>query len=113
MVKIEDLDEISVNRISQVNWKKSGRTEFLELLNEYHSRSGLSLREVAQSCDLDHTYIHYILIGARRPHRDVIISLGFAYGLERVEVDEILLLAGYPPIGRGTVREYRQILQQN
>jgi hypothetical protein len=43
----------------------------------------------------------------------VIISLGFAYGLERVEVDEILLLAGYPPIGRGTVREYRQILQQN
>ena len=112
-MKIEDLDGISVNRISQVIGKNSYRTEFLDLINEYHSRSGLSLREVAQSCDLDHTYIHYILIGARRPHRDVIIALGFAYGLERAEVDEILLLAGYPPIGRGTLREYRQILHQN
>ncbi len=102
-----------MNCISQVNGKNCDRTAFLDLLNEYHSRSGLSLREVAQSCDLDHTYIHYILTGARRPHRDVIIALGFAYGMERVEVDEILLLAGYPPIGRGSLREYRQILQQN
>ena len=88
--------------------KKNTRQDYLVVLNEYHSRSGLSLRDVAQTCDLDHTYIHYILIGARRPRRDVIIALGFAYGLERVEVDEILLLAGYPPIGRGTLREYRQ-----
>lgn len=82
--------------------------ELLGLLNELHVRSGLSLREVAQACDLDPTYVHYILKGARRPQRDVIIALGFAYGLDRLEVDEILLLAGLPPIGRGSLREYRQ-----
>jgi hypothetical protein len=100
----------SMNQVSQVDVRNNNRSDHLELLNEYHARSGLSLREVAQACDLDYTYIHYILTGARRPHRDVIIALGFAYGLERVEVDEVLLLAGYPPIGRGSLREYRQSL---
>ena len=87
---------------------KTNRAEFLELLNEYHIRSGLSLREVAQACDLDPTYVHYILKGARRPQRDVIIALGFTYGLDRLEVDEMLLLVGFPPIGRSCLREYRQ-----
>ena len=83
------------------------RSDFLELLNDFHSRSGLSLRDVAQSCDLDPTYVHYILKGERRPARDVIIALGFAYGLERVDVDELLLLASFPPLGRRALREYR------
>lgn len=63
---------------------------------------------MAIACDLDPTYVHYILKGARRPRRDVIIALGFAYGLDRMEADELLLLAGFPPIGRGFLREYRQ-----
>jgi hypothetical protein len=112
LVKIDCLDEISVNYISQVDAKNNSRTEFLDLINEYHTRSGLSLREVAQACDLDFTYIHRILSGSRRPRRDVIIALGFAYGLDRVEVDEILMLAGYPPIGRGLLREHRQFYDQ-
>lgn len=82
--------------------------KYSDLLSEYHARSGLSLRDVAQACDLDHTYVHYILTGVRRPRRDVIIAMGFAYGMDLVEVDEVLLLAGYPPIGRGSLREYRQ-----
>jgi transcriptional regulator with XRE-family HTH domain len=81
---------------------------YLIRISEAHERSGLSLREVAQSCDLDPSYVHYILKGARRPQRDVIIALGFAYRLERVEVDEILLLANLPPIGRNALREYRE-----
>ena len=81
---------------------------YLDLLNEFHERSGMSLREVAQACDLDPSYVHYILKGARRPQRDVVIALGFAYGLERVDVDEILLLANLPPIGRGVLRDYRR-----
>jgi hypothetical protein len=81
---------------------------YLSLLNEFHQRSGFSLREVAQQCDTDPSYVHYILKGIRRPRRDVVIALGFAYGLERVEVDEILLLANLPPIGRGTLRQYRR-----
>lgn len=85
---------------------------YLSRITEAHERSGLSLREVAQACDLDASYVHYILKGARRPHRDVIIALGFAYRLERVEVDDILLLAGLPPIGRSALREYRQNAMQ-
>jgi transcriptional regulator with XRE-family HTH domain len=86
----------------------SKQPEYLVRLNEMHERSGLSLREVAQACDLDPSYVHYILKGARKPRRDVIIALGFAYDLERVEVDEILLITGFPPIGRMALREYRQ-----
>jgi hypothetical protein len=78
------------------------------LLNEYHIKSGLSFREVARACDLNFTYIHYILDDKRRPKRDVIIAMGFAYCLERFEVDDLLLLVGYPSIGRRLLREYRQ-----
>jgi transcriptional regulator with XRE-family HTH domain len=87
--------------------------EYIYLLSEAHERSGMSLRDVAQASDLDPTYVHYILKGARRPQRDVIIALGFAYRLERIEVDEILLLAGLPPLGRGALREYRQQLRKS
>jgi transcriptional regulator with XRE-family HTH domain len=97
-----------MNGVHQSNLKKKAQPAYVDLLNEWHDRSGLSLREVAQACDLDYSYIHYILKGARKPSRDVIIALGFAYGLERVDVDEILLLAEFPPIGRGVLREYRQ-----
>jgi transcriptional regulator with XRE-family HTH domain len=86
---------------------------YLLRIAEAHERSGLSLREVARECDLDPSYVHYILKGARRPQRDVIIALGFAYRLARVEVDEILLLAGLPPIGRSVLREYRQNNRQS
>jgi transcriptional regulator with XRE-family HTH domain len=91
----------------------SEKFDYLDLLNEAHERSGLSLREVAQACDLDPSYIHYILKGARRPQRDVIIAMGFAYGLERITVDEILLLANLPPLGRSVLREYRQANASN
>jgi hypothetical protein len=93
--------------------QRENKSVFLDVLKDFHLRSGMSLRDVAQACDLDYTYIHYILVGARRPRRDVIIALGFAYGMERVEVDEILLLAGYPPIGRGSLKVHRQTLYQN
>ena len=88
----------------------SPANHYLIKITEVHERSGMSLREVAQASDLDPSYVHYILKGARRPHRDVLIALGFAYRLDRWEVDEILLLAGLPPIGRNAVREYRQEL---
>jgi transcriptional regulator with XRE-family HTH domain len=81
---------------------------YLSRLREMHECSGLSLRDVAQAADLDPTYVHYILKGARRPRRDVIIALGFAYSLDREEVDEILLLTGYPPLGRSILRSFHQ-----
>lgn len=82
--------------------------EYLDRLNEAHLRSGLGLREVATASDLDPTYVHYILKGDRRPQRDVIIALGIAYRLERIEIDELLLLANFPPLGRSALRDYRE-----
>ncbi len=82
--------------------------QYLIKLTEAHERSGLTFREVAEACDLDLSYIHYILKGARRPKRDVLIAMGFAYRLDRWEMDEILLLADLPPIGRSAMREYRK-----
>ena len=97
-----------MNRRDQPELQQELGLTYIDLLNDFHVRSGLSLRDVAEYCDLDPTYVHYILKGARRPQRDVIIALGFAYRLERVEVDEVLLLAGLPPLGRSLLREYRQ-----
>jgi len=97
------MDQIySTNAISQKT------PAYLDSLSEAHERSGLSLREVAQASDLDPSYVHYIQKGARRPQRDVFIALGFAYRLDRQEMDEILLLAGLAPLGRSVLRSYRQ-----
>jgi len=86
----------------------STHTRYLNLLVEAHQRSGLSMREVAADCDISHSYVIRILKGDRRPQRDNIIALGFAYRLERIEVDELLLSANLPPLGRSALREYRQ-----
>jgi hypothetical protein len=36
----------------------ASRAQFLTAINEAHTRSGLSLREIAQVCDLDHPLCH-------------------------------------------------------
>jgi hypothetical protein len=85
----------------------ASRAEFLAAINEAHTRSGLSLREIAQVCDLDHTYLHLILQGKRHPHRDVLISLcTFGWHLDPIETDTILMADGHPPLGRSIRREY-------
>jgi hypothetical protein len=77
-------------------------------------RSGRSLREVAVLCDLDHSYVGLVVESKRRPQRDVLISLcAFGWNLDRIETDEILLLANYPPLGRSALREYRQATRRS
>lgn len=83
-------------------------SEYLLRIREAHQRSGLSLREVAHMCDLDHSYVSLTLNGKRRPRRDVLISLcAFAWRQSPIETDEILLLANFPPLGRSSLREFR------
>ena len=90
---------------------RRSQSEFAARLREYHERSGLSLREVAQICDLDFSYVELILQGKRRPHRDVIVLLcGYAWQVSQPETDEVLMLGNYPPLGRSASREYRQRL---
>lgn len=83
------------------------RTELERLLQDAHGRSGLTYREVAEICDMDHSYVPLILALKRRPNRDVLIALcAYAYQLTIYETDEILLLADCPPLGREARREY-------
>jgi transcriptional regulator with XRE-family HTH domain len=85
------------------------RLRLLNGLREAHERSGLSYREVAQICDIDHSYMGRILNGARTLARDVLMNLlAFAYGLSRLETDELLILVGYSPLGRSARREHRE-----
>ena len=81
--------------------------KFLIRLRELHESSGLSLREIAARSDLDYSYVSLILNGQRNPNRDVLISLGVSWGLTLSEIDELLLLAGDPPLGRSARREFR------
>ena len=85
------------------------RSNFLSLVGEAHRDCGKSLRDVAELCDVDHSYVSAILAGKRKPRRDVLICLcAFGWGLDRISVDEVLLSAGYPPLGQSVLKEYRQ-----
>ena len=82
---------------------------WLKTLRELHAMSGLSYRELAARCDLDHSYVGFILEGKRRPSRDVLtLLLAFGYGLDLIETDALLMRAGYPPFGRSARDEYRR-----
>ena len=85
------------------------RLRLLNGLREAHERSGLSYREVAQICDIDHSYVGRILNGARTPARDILINLlAFTDGLSRLETDELVILVGYPPLWRSARLENRE-----
>jgi transcriptional regulator with XRE-family HTH domain len=78
-------------------------------LRELHECGGLSYRELAARCDLDHSYVALILEGKRKPNRDLLtFLLAFGYRTDRIETDRILMIAGYPPLGRSARLEYRK-----
>jgi transcriptional regulator with XRE-family HTH domain len=85
--------------------------ELSRLLREHYDRPGLSLRELATLCDVDHSYSSLILQGKRRPARDRLIALAaLGWGLDPMQTDELLLLAGWPPLGRSALRQYRKLV---
>jgi len=38
----------------------------------------------------------------------LIALAAFGWGLDQMQADELLLLAGWPPLGRSALREYRK-----
>ena len=88
--------------------KNFRHSNLLTRLREIHETTGQSLRELAAMSDLDSSYICLILNGQRNPSRDTLVSLGISWRLCLFDVDELLLMAGYPPLGRSARREYHK-----
>jgi len=107
--RTRSLTQLGIAWTDNTNMVATLTSDYLARIHEAHERSGLSLREVASICDLDHSYVSRTLNGERRPQRDVLISLCvFGWRQTQIETDEILLLAGLPPLGRSALREFRQ-----
>lgn len=81
------------------------KTQLVSLIKSAHECYGLSLRELAAICDIDHSCAALIVSGKRRPSRDILITrCAFGWQLSREETDEILLEADYPALGRSIRR---------
>jgi len=73
--------------------------EFIRLINDAHKESGRNLREVAELCAIDHSYLWLILQGRRRPRWKVLLSLcTFGWGLDPYETEAILRAGHYQTI---------------
>jgi hypothetical protein len=57
---------------------------------------GLSFERLRQ-CDIDHSYVALILSGKRRPPGS---PSSYSVGLDCLETDRMLILAGFPLVGR-------------
>ena len=82
-------------------------------LRNYLDRTGFSQREFAMMAGVDHSYLTLIFHNGKVPSRDIIISFAFALRLDLWEADDLLLLAGYPPLSRSSRREFRHDLVAN
>ena len=88
-----------------------GQNALGEALRHYHTRTGLSIAQVAAEVGVDRVYLwrletqdadwlHAPLTGdpPRRPSRDLIIRIAFAMGLTLDEADDLIMAAGYAPL---------------
>jgi transcriptional regulator with XRE-family HTH domain len=83
------------------------RERFLQLINSYHVCSGATYREIEEVCEINFSYLSLILKGTRQPSRDVLIRLcHWGWRLNPADTDEVLMLAGFPPLSHRTRREW-------
>jgi len=67
------------------------RDEFIRLINKAHLQSERSLREAADLCHIDHSYLSLILKGRRRASRELLTKIVlFAWNLDGYGLEEIL-----------------------
>ena len=66
------------------------------LLREMIAKSGLTYRDLGTRMGLSTSALSFIVQGKRYPARDMIIALGYECDYERVELDYVLRIAGYP-----------------
>lgn len=100
----EIMQEKLFERFVERNEKQLVTKEFTDYLNELCRKKELIPEHVIKEAQIDRTYGHQLFNGTRRPSRDKVIQLAFAFGLSVDETQEFLRVAGrnelYPRIKR-------------
>jgi transcriptional regulator with XRE-family HTH domain len=72
-------------------------TTFAETLAMFRSQRGLSQSRLAHEAGFDHSYISRLEAGKREPSRETVAALAEVLELRPVEVDQLLIAAGFRP----------------
>lgn len=100
----EIMQERSFERFVDRNEKNFVTKDFTDYLNELCRQKDLIPEHVIKEAQIDRTYGHQLFNGTRRPSRDKVIQLAFAFGMSVDETQEFLRVAGrnelYPRIKR-------------
>lgn len=100
----EIIQEKSFERFVDRNEQNFVTGEFTGYLNDLCRLKDMIPEHVIKAAQIDRTYGHQLFNGTRRPSRDKVIQLAFAFGLTVEETQEFLKVAGrnelYPRIKR-------------
>ena len=70
---------------------------FAQVLAELRTMRGLSQSRLAHEAGFDHSYISRLEAGKREPSRDTVMALAEVLTLRPVELDRLLIAAGFRP----------------
>jgi transcriptional regulator with XRE-family HTH domain len=73
-------------------------TTFAEVLATLRTARGLSQSRLAHEAGFDHSYISRLEAGKREPSRETVAALAEVLELHGVELDRLLIAAGFRPI---------------
>ena len=69
-----------------------------DLLDRQRQSHGLSYQQLAERAWTTASYVHRLCRGDARPGYTIVLRLAIAMALTLEEVDELLRVAGYPPL---------------
>jgi transcriptional regulator with XRE-family HTH domain len=95
-------DEPSQRR-AEIDWRKKWEAQemsetFAEALAELRTSRGLSQSRLAHEAGFDHSYISRLEAGKREPSRETVLALAEVLALTEVQLDRLLIAAGFRPI---------------
>ena len=100
----EIIKEKSFQRFAEQNKENFVTKDFAGYLQELCLKKNVIPEHVIKAADIYRTYGHQLFNGTRKPSRDKVIQLAFAFGMSVDETQEFLRVAGknelYPRIKR-------------
>lgn len=97
-------NEKSFERFMSRNEENFETKKFTECLNDLCQKKEMIPEQIIKAAQIDRTYGHQLFNGTRRPSRDKVIQLAFAFELSVEDTQELLRVAGrnelYPRIRR-------------